>query len=98
MKKRVMLYLNDDDFRRLSSLAKKAGTSMNALVVSLLWQADMPKRKAGEALEYVCRRCGRKILADVADVMPPDECPYPACGGVLAPTGRGLTLIVGRIE
>jgi len=92
-------------------MAKKAGTSMNALVVSLLWQADMPKRKAGEALECVCKRCRRRILADVADVMPPDECPYPACGGALAPTGwgltvktgeiisrRGLTLIVGRIE
>lgn len=52
----------------------------------------MPRRKAGEVLEYVCKRCGRRILADVADVMPPDECPYPACGGVLAPTGRGLTV------
>lgn len=97
-KRKVMLYLKDDDSRRLSSLAKQAGKSMNALVISLLWQADLPKRKAGEVTEYRCNRCGRLTFVDEVEALEPEVCPYPACDGLLVFTGRCLTLVTGRVE
>ena len=97
-KRRGMLYLTDDDYRRLASLSKRDGRSMNATMASLLWQADLPKRRAGEVIEFTCKRCGRHVWVDIAEALSPDTCPYPACGGALTSTGRWYSLIVGPVE
>lgn len=98
MKRRVMLYLDDDGYNRLVSTAKKAGLSRNAYINALLWQADFPKRKQGEVAEYECKRCGRRVWMSVGEAVEPDTCPYPDCGGVLVSAGRWLTLVLGRVE
>ncbi|AEG15145.1 hypothetical protein Desku_1564 [Desulfofundulus kuznetsovii DSM 6115] len=95
--RKVMLYLEEFEYRRLKELAGREGKSMNAFVVGLIRNFDMPKRKAAECSEYRCRECGRAIWVDVwQTAAPPTRCPW--CGGKLADCGRWGTVVLGRVE
>lgn len=98
MKKKVMLYLEENEYKRLAEAAKQAGKSMNKLVTGLIWNHDAPTRAAGEVEEYTCKECGKATWLESWVASSPGRCSYSGCGGQLAARGRWGTVILGRVE
>lgn len=96
--KKVMLYLEESEYKRLAESARQAGTSMNKFVAGLIWNHDAPTRVAGELTEYKCSHCGKTTWLENWAAAAPTRCPYEGCNGQLLPRGRWGTVVLGRLE
>lgn len=96
--KKVMLYLDEQEYKRLAESAKQAGKSMNKFVTGLIWGYDAQKRTADEVIEYRCNRCEKTLWVESWVATPPDKCPFSGCSGHMDARGRWGTVVLGRLE
>ncbi|NHM28101.1 hypothetical protein G7K71_14150 [Desulfofundulus sp. TPOSR] len=94
--KKVMVYLEEFEYRRLKELAARENKRMSAFVVDLIRDFDVPARKAMECMEYKCSYCAKTVWADAWEAMPPEKCPY--CSGRLVSYGRWGTVVLGPVR
>ncbi|SHE96648.1 hypothetical protein SAMN02745218_01161 [Desulfofundulus australicus DSM 11792] len=94
--KKVMLYLEESEYRRLKELAAREGKSMSSFVAGLIWSYDAPARKVAECMEYRCDRCAKTVWTDAWSAVPPEKCPY--CNGRLVSNGRWGTVVLGPVR
>ncbi|SHJ15306.1 hypothetical protein [Desulfofundulus thermosubterraneus] len=94
--KKVMLYLEETEYRRLKELAARENKRISAFVVDLIRNFDVPARKAMECMEYKCNHCAKTVWTDAWSAVLPEKCPY--CNGRLVSNGRLGTVVLGPVR